>query len=103
MMMKSWAVGRSRVMLRALRAAGRASRGGTVCASRGATTVAGFVNGVAAELIAESGDDAHGEGIFVAGGEAGEEGLGDDGRGDAAVDGLQHCPTALARVIDVTA
>lgn len=60
-----------------------------------------FFDGVAAELVTEGGDDAHGEGVVIARGEAGVEGVGDYRGGDAAVDSLEDGPAALAGVVDI--
>src|SRR5688500_14393695 len=63
----------------------------------------GLFDRVPAELAAQGGYDLHGEGVFLAGGEAGEEGTGDGICGHVFFYRLEHSPAALARVLDVAA
>src|SRR5919106_1738056 len=78
-----------------------ASRGGTTDAE-GASTLRAIgllarLDRVAAELVAEGGEDAIGVGVrAAAASEALEQGKGDDRRGHVMVDGLGHRPSPLA-------
>src|SRR5205807_8623009 len=56
---------------------------------------------VAAELVAQGGDDLGREGVGLAGREALEQRDGEHGRGDGPVDRLLDSPPSLARVLDV--
>src|SRR5687767_10955655 len=58
---------------------------------------------VSAELAAQGGYDLHGEGIILAGGEAGEEGACYGVRGYVLFYGFAHGPASLAGVLDVAA
>src|SRR3990172_8496265 len=75
-------------------------------ARRGFTAVAVAVpllllDRVAAELVPESGRDLHREGVVLPRGEAREERVGEDGRGNVVRDGLEDGPAALAGIGDV--
>src|SRR2546423_10989507 len=59
-----------------------------------------LLHGVTAELIAERGRDLHRVAVFLPGHEPREEGVRDGGHGHAVGHGLEHGPTALARVLD---
>src|SRR5215217_9001447 len=61
----------------------------------------GLLDRVSAELAAQRGYDLHGEGVVLAGGEAGEEGAGDGVGGHGLVYGFEDGPPSLARVIYV--
>src|SRR5215210_8270441 len=63
----------------------------------------GFFDRVSAELAAQGGYDLHGEGIVLAGGEAGEEGACYGVRGYVLFYGFEHGPASLAGVLDVAA
>ena len=56
-------------------------------------------HGVAAELLAQRGDGAHGDALLVLAHEAGVERGADHRRGDAALDRLLHGPATLAGVL----
>src|SRR5262245_60369840 len=60
-----------------------------------------LVDGVASEFVAQRGEDAHREGVVVAGVEAVEQRGREDVRGDGALDGFLDRPAALAGVVDV--
>src|SRR5215218_4479445 len=62
----------------------------------------GLFDRVATELAAQGGYDLHGEGVFLPGGEAGEEGAGDGVNRHGLVYGFEDRPASLARVVDVT-
>src|SRR5215210_9365884 len=62
-----------------------------------------FFDRVSAELAAEGGYDLHGEGVLLAGGEAGEEGARYGVRGYVLVYGFVNGPASLAGVLDVAA
>src|SRR5918994_911594 len=63
----------------------------------------GFFDRVPAELAAQGGYDLHGERIFLAGGEAGEEGACYGVRGYVFFYGFEHGPASLAGVLDEAA
>src|SRR5215210_2583841 len=58
---------------------------------------------VSPELAAQGGDDLHGEGVVLTGGEAGEEGACYCVGGHGLMYGFEDGPAALARVVDVAA
>src|SRR5829696_4128509 len=63
----------------------------------------GFLDRVPAKLAAQGGYDLHGEGVVLAGGEAGEEGTCYGVRGYVLSYGFEHGPASLAGVLDVAA
>src|SRR5215208_7968714 len=63
----------------------------------------GLLDRVPAELAAQRGYDLHGEGVFLAGGEAGEEGACYGVHGYVFVYGFEDGPAALTGVFDVAA
>src|SRR5919107_1760430 len=63
----------------------------------------GFLDRVSAELAAQGGYDLHGEGVLLAGGEAGEEGACYGVRGHVLLYRFEDRPASLARVLDVAA
>src|SRR5215204_6991057 len=63
----------------------------------------GFFDRVSAEFAAQGGYDLHGERVFLAGGEAGEERACDGVHGYVFVYGFEDGPAALTRVFDVAA
>src|SRR5829696_1321082 len=63
----------------------------------------GFLDRVPAKLAAQGGYDLHGEGVVLAGGEAGEEGTCYSVRGYVLSYGFEHGPASLAGVLDVAA
>src|SRR2546423_6484338 len=58
-------------------------------------------DGMATELVAERGEQPVRERIVAPRAEACEERGGDGGRRHRLVDGVLHCPPALARVLDI--
>src|SRR5215208_2458342 len=62
-----------------------------------------FFDRVSAEFAAQGGYDLHGEGVFLAGGEAGEERACDGVNGYVFVYGFEDGPAALTGVFDVAA
>src|SRR5215213_6671808 len=63
----------------------------------------GFLDGMAPELAAQGGYDLHGEGVLLAGGEAGEEGACYGVRGYVLFYGFEDGPASLSGVLDVAA
>src|SRR5215207_11649794 len=63
----------------------------------------GFLDGMAPEFAAQGGYDLHGEGIVLAGGEAGEEGACYGVRRYIFFYGFEDGPASFARVLDVAA
>src|SRR5919107_5588371 len=62
-----------------------------------------FFDRVSAELAAQGGYDLHGEGVLLAGGEAGEEGACDGVCWYILVNGFEDGPAALTGVLHVAA
>src|SRR5215211_6737393 len=62
-----------------------------------------FFDRMPTELAAQGGYDLHGERVFLAGGEAGEEGACYGVRRYVLFYGFEHCPASFARVLDVAA
>src|SRR5215217_9388202 len=63
----------------------------------------GFLDRVSPELAAQGGYDLHGEGVVLAGGEAGEEGACYGVGRHGLMNGFEDRPAALSRVLDVSA